>query len=112
MLQRVYVALDQQQIRARFHGEEPAARNVHSVSTLEVLDGCSCRRFELDDCLTIVQGFLVDNNFQVHALAFHHPLECGQVDPDVVSVEDLEFADGLEIFQMFRRYLGDFEQAN
>lgn len=74
-----------------------------------MFDGRSRRRFELDNRLAIVQGFLVDNDFQIHPLAFHHPLECGQVDPDVVSVEDLEFADGLEIFQMFRRYLGDFE---
>ena len=79
------------------------------MGTLEVLDGCSCRRFELDNPLAIVQGFVVDNDFQLHTLISHHPLECGQVDPDVVGVEDLEFADGLKIFQMFRRYLGDFE---
>ncbi len=79
------------------------------MGALEVLDGCSCCRFQLDNRLAIVQVFLVDNHFQVQVISFHHPLKSRQVDPDVVGVEDLEFADGLEIFQMFRRYLGDFE---
>ena len=63
VLQRINVALDQQQIRARLYREEPATRNVDAVCTLEVLDGSSCSRLELDDPLAIVQGFFVNDDF-------------------------------------------------
>ena len=82
------------------------------MGTLEVLNGSSCRRLELDDCLAVVHHLRINDDFQIQVFSFHHPLKSGQVNPDVVSVEDLEFADRLEIFQMFRRHLGNFQQAN
>ena len=54
VLQRIDVTLDQQQIGARFHRKEPAARDVHAVRAFEVLDSCSRCRLELDDRLAIV----------------------------------------------------------
>lgn len=109
VLQRIDVTLDQQQIRARFHGKEPAPRHVDAVRALEVLNGRSRRRLELDDRLAIIQILLVDDDLQIQVIGFHHPLESGQVKPKVISVEDFEFADRLEIFQVLRGYLGDFE---
>ena len=55
---------------------------------------------------------MVDDDLQIQVLSFHHPLESGQIEPKVIGVEDLEFADRLKFLQMFRGYLGDFEQAN
>ena len=75
VLQRIDVALDQQQIRARFDGKESAARNVDTVATLEVLDGCSRRRFKLDDCLAIVHSLWINDDLQVHAIVFHDPFQ-------------------------------------
>ena len=109
MFQRIDVALDQKQVRARFHGKEPAPRDVHSVSALEVLDRCSGRGLELDDCLAVVCLLGIDDDFQIHALCFHHTLESAQVDPDVVGVENLEFTDGFEIFHVLRGHLSYFE---
>jgi hypothetical protein len=34
------------------------------------------------------------------------------VEPKVIRVEDFEFANRLEFFQVLRGYLGDFEKAN
>jgi hypothetical protein len=59
--------------------------------------------------LAIIQILLVDDDLQIQVIGFHHPLESGQVKPKVISVEDFEFADRLEIFQVLRGYLGDFE---
>ena len=55
---------------------------------------------------------MVDDDLQIQVLGLHYPLESRQIEPNVISVEDLEFADRLELFQVLRRYLGDFEQAN
>ena len=77
-----------------------------------MLDGCSCCCFKLDDRLAVVQGLLVNDDLQIEVFGFHHPLEGGQVEPNVVSIEDLEFTDGLEIFQVLRGDLSDFEEAN
>ena len=75
VLQRVNVTLDQQQIRARFDGKESATRNVDTVGTLEVLDGCSRRRFKLDDCLAIVCRLWINDDLQIHPLVFHDPFQ-------------------------------------
>ena len=100
VFQRINIALDQKQVRARFHGKEPAARNVDSMGALEVFDGRSGRRFELDDCLAIVCLLGIDDDFQIHAIGLHHTLESAQVDPEIVGVENLEFSDRLEILHM------------
>ena len=82
------------------------------MRAFEVFDGCACRCLELDDGLAIVQGLLVDDDLQIQVLGLYHPLESRQIKPEVISVEDLEFADRLELFQVLRGYLGDLEQAN
>ena len=112
VLQRIDITLDQQQIGARFHGKESAARDVDAVRAFEVFDGCTRRRLELDDGLAVVQVLLVDDDLQIQVLGLHHPLESRQIEPKVIGVEDLEFADRLELFQVLRGYLGDLEQAN
>lgn len=35
-----------------------------------------------------------------------------QVDPQVVSIENLKLADGLEVFSVFRRNLSNFEKTD
>ena len=75
VFQRINVALDQKQVRARFYGKEPIARNVDSVGALKVLDRRSGRRLELDDCLSIVCLLGIDDDFQIHAFALHDPLQ-------------------------------------
>ena len=62
MLQRIDVTLDQQQIGARFHGKEPAARDVDAVRAFEVFDGRSRRCFELDHRLAILRGLWVNDD--------------------------------------------------
>ena len=70
------------------------------MGALEVFDRRSGRRLELDDCLAVVCLLGIDDDLQIHAVCFHHTLESAQVNPDVVGVENLEFADGLEILHM------------
>jgi len=82
------------------------------MSTLEVLDGGTGSRFKLDDGLAIIGVLGIDNNLQVHSFFFHDALQSLEVDPEIVRVEDLEFADRLEFFRVLRRDLGNFEQAN
>ena len=54
VLQGIDIALDQQQIGARFHGKESATRDIDAVCAFEVLDGCTRRRLELNDRLAVI----------------------------------------------------------
>jgi hypothetical protein len=62
VLQGIDVTLDQQQVGARLHGKESAARDVDAVCAFEVFDGCSCRCLELNDRLAIIRHLRVNDN--------------------------------------------------
>ena len=114
MLQRVDVALDEEQVRAALDGQEAPARHVDPMRVLEVLDGSTSGGLELDDRLAVVRRLGVDDDVELEALVLHDALESCirregqsgsdqmeleyseltfQVDPQVVGVEDLELAD-------------------
>ena len=63
------------------------------MAVLEVLDGGTTSSLELNDRLAIVGLLGVDDDLEFHAFLFHDALEGLEVDPQVVGVEDLEFAD-------------------
>lgn len=86
----------------------------------------------LDNGLSIFCDFRIHDNLKFHAFVFHDSLQSYrtdssisqghvkkdnsvrtfQVDPQIIRVEDLEFPYWLEIFHMFRRYLGNFKKLN
>lgn len=108
----VQARLDEQQIRARLYGQESGSGHVDTGGVLEVLDGGTDSGLQLNDSLTGIRHLVVDNDFQVELVVVNHSLDGLQVDPDVVRVEDLEFLDRLEVFQVVSRDLGDFEQSD
>jgi len=94
VLERVDVTLDEEKIGARFDGQEARTGDVDAVGVLEVLDGCSGGGFELrictvsvlvvpepgfdtylNDSLTIVCVFGVDDDLQLHPLGLHDSFE-------------------------------------
>jgi len=97
VLEGVDVALDEQEIGAGFDGQEARTRDINPVRILEVLDSCSGGGFKLDDSLAVVRVLGVDDNFQLHSICFHTSLKSFEVDPQIVGVEDFEFADGFEL---------------
>ena len=136
MFERVDVRLDQEQVGAALDRQEAASWDVDTMGVLEVLDGSTSSGLELDDGGTIFSDLRIDDNLKLHALCLHDALEsCGntqalvrqpvrhvhlqksnqrtlEVDPDVVGVEDLELSDGLEVFHVFGRNLGDLKQLD
>jgi hypothetical protein len=94
VLERVDVALDEQEIGARFDGQETRTRDINAVRILKVLDSCTGGGFELkicfvsmsmmlgldnctylDDSLAVVGVLGVDDNFQLHSICFHASLK-------------------------------------
>ena len=63
------------------------------MGVAEVLDSRTASRFKLNNRLTIVCLLGIDDNLEFHAFLFHDALEGLEVDPQVVRVKDLEFAD-------------------
>lgn len=105
MSERVNITLDEQQIGTALHRQETITRHVDTMRRLEVLDSCTGSGLELDDLGTIIGRLGVDDDLEFHALVFHDTFESFEIDPDVVSVEDLELANGFEIFDVLRWYL-------
>ena len=62
VLERVDVALDEKQVRAALHGQEPTAGNVHTVGVVEMFDRVTSSSLKLDDSLAIIGGLRVDND--------------------------------------------------
>ena len=62
VLERVDVTLDEKQVRAALHGQEPTAGNVHTVSVVEMFDRVTSSSLKLDDSLAIIGGLRVDND--------------------------------------------------
>lgn len=75
MLQWIYITLDQQQVTAALDGQEPFTGNVDAMSVFEMFDGGSGSGFELDDCVTIICCFGIDDDFQFHAIFVHYVFE-------------------------------------
>ncbi len=59
---------------------------------LELLDRSPGGRLELDDGMPVVVRFGIDDNLKLQTFGIHNSLEGFEVDPEVVGVEDLEFA--------------------
>ena len=77
----------------------------------EVLDGGTDGGLELDDGFSLGGDLVVDNDLQVQLVVVQNALHRGQLHPHRVGVEDLELVDVLELFQVIRGHLGDFEQT-
>ena len=75
MLERIDIALDEQQIGAALYGQETLARNIDTVGVLEVLDGSTSGGLELDDCVAVVCGLGVDDDLELETFRFHDALE-------------------------------------
>ena len=75
MLERVDVALDEQEIGAALYRQETLARNIDAVGVLEVLDGSTSGGLELDNCVAIVCGLGVDDDLELETFRFHDALE-------------------------------------
>ena len=63
MLQRIYITLDQQQVTAAFDWQESFTGDVDTMSVFEMFNGSSGGGFELDDSVTIIGCFVIDNDF-------------------------------------------------
>jgi len=101
VLQRVDVALDQEQVGTRFDWQEATPWDVDAMAVLEVLDGCAGGGLELDDGLAIFVGLGINDDLKLQALGLHDALERREVDPQVVRVEDLEFTHRFEVLNVF-----------
>ena len=74
VLERINVALDEEQVRARLHGQEARTRDVHTVAVREVLDGSTGGGLELDDGLAIIRRLGVDDDLELHLALLHNAL--------------------------------------
>jgi len=63
------------------------------MGIVKVLDGRSGGGLQLDNGLSVVGRLGVDDDFEFQAFVLHYALECLEVDPQVVGVEDFELAD-------------------
>jgi len=75
MLKRVDVALDEQKIGAALYGQETLARNIDAVGILEVLDGSTSGRLELDDSVAVVCCLGVDDDLELETFRIHDALK-------------------------------------
>ena len=75
MLQRINITLDQQQVTATLDWQESFTGDVDTMSVFEMLDGSSGGGFELDDRVTLIGCFGIDDNFQFHTVVGHYLFE-------------------------------------
>lgn len=119
MLKRVDIRFDQKEIRTRLDGQETCTRDVDTMCIPEMLDSSSSSSLKLytssqsaflngpenndvylNNSLTIIGSLGVNDDIKIHSLGIHDALQSLQVDPQVVGVEDLELADGLEVLDV------------
>jgi len=112
VLKAVKIAGNQKQIGAALDRQEARSRNVDTMSTLEVLDGSTDGSLELDDWLAIIRNLVVDDDIKFHSTAVHYAFERMEVNVHRVGVEVLELPNRLEVLDVLRRHLSDFEQAD
>ena len=72
MLQRIYITLDQQQVTAALDWQESFTRDVDAMSVFEMFNGSSGGCFELDDGVTVISCFGIDDDFHFHAIVDHY----------------------------------------
>ena len=75
MLQRIYITLDQQQVTATLDWQESFTRDVDAMSVFEMLNSGSGGGFELDDRVTLIGCFGINDNFQFHTIVGHYLFE-------------------------------------
>lgn len=99
VLECVQIRLDQHQVRARLDGQEATTRHVDTVCVLEVANGGTDGRLELDNrnvrLALLVAGnrLAVGDNLHLELVVLDHALNRPQVQPNVVGVEVLELLD-------------------
>ena len=67
--------------RARLDGQETRSRDIDSDSTVKVFDRSSDGSFQLDDRLTTVRDFVVDDDLKIQCVLIHDSLDALQVAP-------------------------------
>lgn len=82
------------------------------MCTVEMLDGGTDGGLQLNDLFAIVRSFVVNNDLHIQLAVVDNALDGFKRDPQVVSVEDLELFDGLEIVGMRRGHLSNLEQSD
>ena len=118
VLEAVEIRLDQHQVGAGLDGQEPSSRHVDSVSALEMTNGRSDGRLELDDgqirlaLLVGRDGLAVGDDLHLDLATLDEILDGPQVEPDVVGVEVFELLDRLELLGVFLGHLGQLEQTH
>ena len=116
--QSVEVRLDEHKVGARLDRQEASPGHVDTVSILEVADGSTDSRLELEDghvCLALLicrDGLAVGDDLHGKLVVLNHALDRLEAHPDVVGVEVLELLDGLELIDMLLGYLRNFEQTH
>ena len=75
MLQRIYITLDQQQVTAALDWQKSFTGDVDAMSVFEMFNGGSGGGFELDDSVTVIGCFGIDDDFHFHAIVGHYPFE-------------------------------------
>lgn len=112
VLERVKIRSDEQKIGAALDGKETRSWNVDTLGATEVLDGGTDGSLELNNSLAALESLVVDNDLEVKLLVLENALDGTEVEPQVVGVEDLELLNGLEVLNVLRGNLGDFEKAD
>jgi len=88
------------------------------VGVLEVLDGSSDGRLELENAdvglalLVAGDGLAVGDDLHLELVVLDHALDGLDVHPDVVGVEVLELLDRLELVDVLLGNLGDFQETH
>lgn len=75
MTERVDVTLDQKQVRAALDRQEAFSGHVDAMCILEMLDRSTSSGLELDNGMSILGGFRVDNDIEFQPFSFHDTLE-------------------------------------
>jgi hypothetical protein len=118
VLERVKVRLDEHQVGTRLDGKETTAGHVDTVGVVEVADGGTDGRLELDNAdigLALLVGgnrLAVGNNLHGELVVLDNALDGAEVHPDVVGVEVLELLDRFELIDMFFGDLGNLEETS
>ena len=98
--------------RGRTYRQEPRTGHIDTMCTLEVPDGRTNSRLELNNRRAVVRRLVVDDDVELHALVLDDTLDGGEGDVHRVGVEVLELAYTLEVFDVLARHLSNFEQAH
>lgn len=115
VLNVVQIALDQEQVRARLHRQEPRPGDVDAAGVLEVANGGTDRGLELQNVqvhAAVLDGLGVGDDLHLELVVVDEALHGLEVDPQVVGVEVLELLDGLELLDVLLGDLGQLEQLD